>query len=82
MEALNNSLDEITIQVDSEAAKGYRAASSDEKKKIQMLISTWLKEVTLRDKSSLKQLMDDISAKAQRRGLTPEILETILSAEK
>ena len=82
MEALNNSLDEITIQIDSQAAKAYKSASSDEKKKIQMLLSTWLKEVTLKDKPSLKQLMDDISDNAQGRGLTPEILEAILSAEE
>ncbi|MFQ5710065.1 MAG: hypothetical protein ACE5HO_21635 [bacterium] len=79
MDSLINSLDEITIQIDSEAAKAYKSASPDEKKKIQFLISTWLKEVASKDKSSLKQLMDGISAKAQARGLTPEILEAILS---
>ena len=82
MEALNNSSNKITIQIDPEAAQAYKSASSDEKKKLQMLISIWLKEVTLKDKSSLKQLMDNISDNVQNRGLTPEILETILSAEK
>jgi predicted restriction endonuclease len=81
MDSLTNSLDEITIQIDSEAAKAYKSASPDERKKIQFLISIWLKEVTSKDKSSLKQIMDDISEKAQARGLTPEILETILSEE-
>lgn len=82
MEALNNNLDEITIQIDSEAAKAYKSASSDEKKKIRILLSNWLKEITVKDKSSLKKLMDDISDKAQASGLTPEILETILSEEE
>lgn len=50
---------------------------SEEKKKIQMLISNWLKEVTLKDKSFLKQLMDEISDNARARGLTPEILEQL-----
>ena len=81
MDSLSNSLDEITIQIDSEAAKAYKSASPDEKKKIQFLISAWLKEVTSKDKSSLKQLMNEISENARARGLTPEILETILSEE-
>ncbi len=79
MDALNNKLDEIRIQVDAEAAKAYKTASSDERRKIQILLSNWLKQVTLRDKTSLKQLMNEISDNAQARGLTPEILETILS---
>jgi predicted restriction endonuclease len=70
------SFDEITIQIDTEAAQAYKSASPEEKKKIDFLISAWLKEVTSKDKSSLKQLMDEISDKAQARGLTPEILET------
>lgn len=82
MEALNNSLDEITIQLDAEAAKAYKSASSDEKNKIRILLSRWLRELTSRDKSSLKQLMDEISDNAQARGLTPEILETILSEKE
>ena len=31
--------------------------------------------------SSLKKIMDEISQKAQRRGLTPEVLESILEEE-
>ncbi len=82
MEALNKSLEEIKIQIDSEAAEVYKSASSDEKKKIQILFSSWLKEIALKDKSTLKQLMNEISDNAQDRGLTPEILETILSEKE
>lgn len=71
MEALNNSLDEITILIDSEAARAYKSASFDEKKKIQILLSNWLKEVTLKDKSSLKQLMDEISENAKTKFWKP-----------
>ena len=36
------------------------------------------KEFTKADASSLKETLDEISRKAQSRGLTPEVLETIL----
>ncbi|RMG42111.1 MAG: hypothetical protein D6732_01600 [Methanobacteriota archaeon] len=71
--------EEITISVDAEAAKVYRLASSEDKQKIQLLFSIWLKEMMREKKpASLKKLMDQISQKAQKRGLTPEILEEIL----
>lgn len=75
----NNSLEEITIQIDSDAAQAYQSASLEEKRKIQLLISNWLKEIIAKDKSSLTQFMDEISDKAQERGLTPEILKAILN---
>lgn len=75
----NNSLEEITIQIDSDAAQAYQSASLEEKRKIQLLISNWLKEIIAKDKSSLTQFMNEISDKAQERGLTPEILKAILN---
>jgi hypothetical protein len=71
----------ITIQVDAEAAKAYKAASEEEQKKMQALLSLWLKEIATADTASLKQLMNDISKKARERGLTPEILKSILDEE-
>ncbi len=74
-----DSLEEITMQIDTDAAEVYNSANPDEKRKIQILFSAWLKEFTAKDQSSLKQLMDEISENARARGLTPEILEAILS---
>jgi hypothetical protein len=71
----------ITIQVDAEAAKAYKAAPADEQKKIQVLLSLWLKEVATADPVSLKELMSDIGNRAKERGLTAEELESILEAE-
>jgi hypothetical protein len=68
---------EITIRVDPDAASAYRAASEQERRKLDLLLSLRLQDV-LRPGGSLKDLMRDISRKAQERGLTPEILETIL----
>lgn len=67
----------ITIQVDPDAATAYRAASEDERRKLDLLLSLRLNEVT-RPGASLRDVMRDISRKAQSRGLTPEILQSIL----
>jgi hypothetical protein len=69
--------EEITIRVDSEAARAYRAASEEERRKLDVLLSLRLHDA-LRPVGSLKDLMREISRKAQERGLTPEILESIL----
>jgi hypothetical protein len=69
--------EEITIRVDPEAAQAYRAASEQERRKLDLLLSLRLHDA-LRPSGSLKELMRDISRKAQERGLTPEILESIL----
>jgi hypothetical protein len=66
--------EEITIRVDLQAARAYRAASEQERRKLDLLLSLRLQDV-LRPARSLQELMRDISRKAQERGLTPEILE-------
>ncbi len=70
----------ITIQLDAEAVRAYMTASAEEQKKMQFLLSLWLRALTTAPTVPLKVLMDDISDKAQARGLTPEILETLLDA--
>ena len=71
----------ITLEVDSEAARVFRSASTEEQEKLQVLLGIWLKEYARADGTSLKETMNDISRKAQSRGLTPEILESILKEE-
>jgi len=68
----------VNVSLDNETAKIYQQASSAEKKKMQVLLSLWLREFE-KPSITLDQLMDDISRKAQERGLTPEILESILN---
>ena len=69
--------DEITVRVDAEAADAYRAASEQDRRKLEVLISLRLREAT-RGGGSLKELMREISRKAQKRGLTGEALDSIL----
>ena len=69
--------EEITIRVDPDAARAYREASEQERRKLDLLLSLRLHDA-LRSNGSLQELMRDISRKAQQRGLTPDILESIL----
>ena len=45
------------------------------------LLSLWLREIAMTEKLSLKEVMDDVGGTAQERGLTPEVLESILNEE-
>ncbi len=67
----------ITIEVDAEAAETFTAASPEERKKIELLLSIHLKNITSKPVRPLKQVMDDLGAQAAASGLTPEILESI-----
>ena len=74
--------EQITILVDADLAESYRSASESERRKLDLLINIRLRSI-LESKSRrpLQEIMDDISRKAQKRGLTPEILQSILDEE-
>ena len=74
------SVDQITVSVDSEVADAYRAASDDQRRKLDLLVNLRLRDAT-RPTASLKDVMREISQIAQRRGLTPEILQTMLDEQ-
>lgn len=75
------STEAITLEVDSEAAKVFKSASTEEQEKLQVLLGIWLKEYARTDAASLKETMNEITRKSQSGGLTPEILESILEEE-
>ena len=68
----------ITIEVDREAARAYKAAPPADQRKMGVLFSLWLKDVAMAEPAALKQMMSDLSKKARERGLTPEVLERLL----
>jgi len=72
-------MSEITIEVSPEVAAAYLSASPQERKKIQSIVSILLQKQVDRDVALLRELMDEISDRAKSRGLTSEILESILS---
>ena len=69
--------EQITVSVDPEVAKRYRSASDNERRKLDLLVSLRLLDATESGKS-LRETVQEISRSAQRRGLTPEILQSIL----
>ena len=69
--------EQIIVSVDPEVAKRYRSASDNERRKLDLLVSLRLLDATESGKS-LRETVQEISRNAQRRGLTPEILQSIL----
>lgn len=68
----------ITIPLDSQTASAYSSASPEEKKKMEALLSLWLRALAAGQYPSLQKELDEIGRKAEARGLTPEILESLL----
>ena len=69
----------IAVQVDADLAQAYQSASPKDRSKLQFLLNLWLRELFVRS-TSLKEMMDELSDKAQSRGLTSEKLEELLRA--
>ncbi len=68
----------ITIPVGERVEQAWNAADEGERQKVQVLIGLWLDELFSKEPPSLEKLMDEVGRKAKARGLTPEILESIL----
>lgn len=71
----------ITIEVDAVAAAAYAAATTEEQRKMQAMLSLRLQDLTGSPVKSLRKTIDTMSREAQENGLTPEILEAILRDE-
>ncbi|HTW22579.1 MAG TPA: hypothetical protein VMD78_03215 [Candidatus Baltobacteraceae bacterium] len=68
----------ITIPLDPETARAYDSATPEEKRKMQALLSLWLRELAAHEGPSLQEVLDEVGRKAKARGLTPEILDSLL----
>ncbi len=79
-ESVQMATDQITIRVDVEAARAFKSASEEMRRKLEALVSIRLVEAT-RTSDSLEDVMREISRDARDRGLTPEILRSILDDE-
>jgi hypothetical protein len=69
----------ITLEVSPEIAKAYQFASLEERQQIQQIVTLLLNRKNENDLDFLRKIMDEISDRATKRGLTPEILESILN---
>jgi len=73
----------IRLRVSAEAAEVYESASEEEKRKLEALVSSRLRDAgrQMTQGRRLEEIMSEISHKAQERGLTPEKLDAILNDE-
>jgi len=71
----------ISLEVDADSARAFAAASMEEQRKLQLLLSLRLRELMSRPVRPLKEVMDEIGRKAEARGLTPEIVDSLLRDE-
>ncbi len=71
----------ISIEVDADTARVFSEASAEEQHKLQLLLGIRLRELTAGPTRPLRDIMDEIGARAEARGLTPEILESLLYGE-
>lgn len=72
--------EQITVSVDSIVAERYRSATDQERRKLDLLVKMRLLDATQPGRS-FRDLMREISRNAKRRGMTPEILQSILADE-
>lgn len=70
----------IQIRVSTEAAQAYETASDAEQRKLNALLSLKLSDVG-RAQRPLEVVMNEISRRAQERGMTSETLESILNEQ-
>ena len=60
-----------------DAAQFYAAASPEIQNKLQILLSVWLREIAS-STATLSAYMDEFSANAEARGVTPDTLAALL----
>ena len=68
----------IMIPLDPQTAQAYDSATPEEKRKIQALLGLWVRELAAGEFPSLQQVLDEVGRKAKGRGLTPEMLDSLL----
>ncbi len=64
-----------------EAAKAFSEASEEDRRKLELLLALRLRELTSGPIRPLREIMDEIGAKAKARGLTPDLMNKLLNEE-
>ncbi len=72
------STESISITVDADAARTFCQASPDARRRIEFLLGLRLRELTSKDARSLQVIMDEIGTEAEAKGLTPDMVESML----
>lgn len=70
-------METISIEVEPEIARAYQEANLMERKKMQLILNSSLKQFV--NRRSLDEIIQEMQAQAQANGLIQEILDEILS---
>lgn len=68
----------ITIPVDPESARSFYEAPPEKRRQLELMLRLRLWELTMGPTRSLNEIMDEIGKNAQAKGLTPDMLESML----
>lgn len=71
----------LTITADADAVQAFTSAQPEDRRKIELLLSLRLRELTVDAQKPLLQIMDEIGNSAERKGLTSEKLEELLHGD-
>ena len=73
----------INLRVSADAAEVYESASAEEKRNLEALVSSRLREAARHQErgQTLEEIMSELGRNAQKRGLAPEKLADILDEE-
>ena len=71
----------ISVPLDADTARAFAQASEEDQRKLRLLLSLRLRELTSAPPRPLREVLDEIGAKAESRGMTPALLESLLNDE-
>lgn len=71
----------ISIEVDADAARAFAEATAADQRKLQLLLNLRLRELTMKPRRSIQEIMDAIGNRAESLGMTPELLESLLNGD-
>jgi hypothetical protein len=71
----------ISLRVDHDTARAFSAAPPEERRKLELLLSLRLRELIDQAPGPLSEIMDEIGRQAEAKGMTPELLDSLLHDE-
>lgn len=72
---------QLTIEMNPDTAEAFANMAAEDQEAIKRLLGLRLQSLVAHANESLLDVMDEIGRNARSRGLTPEILESILRVE-
>ncbi len=68
----------ISLHVDVNTARAFSTAAPEERRKLELLLNLRLRELIEQAPRPLNEVMDEIGRHAEEKGMTPELLESLL----